>query len=62
MTAPALSPQSPVPTAARSTHGPKAPSLNHNDAVAGVHAVRHDWQRDEVAALFALSFSDLVFR
>jgi biotin synthase len=24
--------------------------------------VRHDWQRDQIAALFALPFSDLVFR
>lgn len=25
-------------------------------------AVRHDWQRDEIAALFALPFNDLLFR
>jgi biotin synthase len=25
-------------------------------------AVRHDWTRDEVVALFALPFNDLLFR
>jgi biotin synthase len=28
----------------------------------GLHAPRHDWTREEVAALFALPFSELVFR
>ena len=25
-------------------------------------AVRHDWRRDEIEALFALPFNDLLFR
>lgn len=31
-------------------------------AFADAVAVRHDWQREEIAALFALSFNDLLFR
>jgi biotin synthase len=27
-----------------------------------LHAVRHDWTRDEIAGLFALPFSDLIYR
>src|SRR3954454_11966822 len=33
------------------------PSLDHFN----LGAVRHDWTRDEVAALFALPFPDLIF-
>ena len=34
-----------------------APAVNP-----GFHDVRHDWTREELSALFALPFSDLVFR
>ncbi len=36
---------------------------SHADsAMQGNHATRHDWTRDQVAALFALPFNDLLFR
>ena len=38
--------------------------MSANFAISGhiSHAVRHDWQLDEVQVLFALSFNDLIFK
>ncbi|MDZ7783123.1 MAG: biotin synthase BioB [Halioglobus sp.] len=55
-TAPA--PVPPVPT----PEGAPAPAAGHASPAAADPALRHDWTRREVAALFALPFNDLLFR
>lgn len=37
-------------------------SANHTSANSGDSPLRHNWMRDEVAALFALPFNDLLFQ